>query len=229
MLSQAKKITILVVFLMSISAHVPHAKAGSVRVDIYSNFDLNNAPSGGPYSGLAGHLDLSSDVFTGLGYSFGNPFGLSSFAAVITFTQFMSTTGFYSGGLDSGTAPVLWTKGGALDPFSDGPWAAGSAYNEVLFNAGYNDFELVFLAGDDFGEGFGGAPFNLSLTYFEPWGGDPRVTEGAYSYVTTKLGATASTFSAAQVPDSGDTLTILLGTLAAGFALRRGFSRPARG
>ena len=110
--SKAKKIAILALLLMSTSASAPHAKAGTVQVDIYSTFDVTNAPSGEPYSGLAGHLDLSSDIFTGLGYNFGNPFGLSSFAAVVSFTQFMSTTGFYNGGLNSGNAPVHWTKGG---------------------------------------------------------------------------------------------------------------------
>lgn len=220
-LSKAKKIAVLLVLLMSISASAPHAKAGSVRVDIYSNFDVTNAPSGGPYSGLAGHLDLSSDAFTGLGYTFTNPFGLSSFAAVISFTQYMSTTGYYNGGLSSGASPVLWTKGGIFNPFYDGPWAAGSVYNEIEFNAGYNDFELAFLAGSDFGGGFGGAPFNLSLTYFEPWGGDPRVTDGAYSYVTSK--------EPAQVPDAGSTVGLLLGALAGAFSLHRRIGRRVRG
>jgi hypothetical protein len=206
---------------MSTSASAPHAKAGTVQVDIYSTFDVTNAPSGEPYSGLAGHLDLSSDIFTGLGYNFGNPFGLSSFAAVVSFTQFMSTTGFYNGGLNSGNAPVHWTKGGTMDPYYGGPWAAGSAYGEILFNAGYNDFELVFLAGSDFGAGFGGAPFNLSLTYFQPWGGDPNVTDGAYSYVTTK--------EPAQVPDSSGTVGLLMGALAGVFSLRRRIGRPVRG
>jgi len=133
----------------------------------------------------------------------------------------MSTTGFYSGGLNSGYAPVQWTKGGAMDPYAGGPWAAGSAYGEVLFNAGYNDFELVYLAGSDFGAGFGGAPFNLSLTYFQPWGGDPNVTDGAYSYVTTK--------EPAQVPDSGGTVGLLIGALAGVFSLHRRIGRPATG
>lgn len=220
-LLKAKKIAILAILLMSTSTSAPHAKAGTVLVDIYSTFDVSNAPSGGPYTGFVGQLDLSSDVFTGLGYNFGNPFGLSSFAAVISFTQYMSTTGFYSGGLNSGTAPVLWTKGGAPDPFFGGPWAAGSAYNEVLFNAGYNDFELVFLAGAGFGGGFGGEPFNLSLVYFEPWGGDPRMADGAYSYVTTK--------EPAEVPDSASTVGLLIGALTGVLALHRRIGRPARG
>ena len=220
-LSKAKKIAILAVLLMSISTSVPHAKAGTVLVDIYSTFDVSNAPSGAPYTGFAGQLDLSSDVFTGAGYNFGNPFGLSSFAAVISFTQYMSTTGYYNGGLNSGTSPVLWTKGGIFNPFYGGPWAAGSVYNEIEFNAGYNDFELVFLAGNSFGAGFGGAPFNLSLIYFEPWGGDPRVTDGAYSYVTTK--------EPAGVPDSAGTVGLLIGALAGVFSLHRRIGRPARG
>src|SRR5688572_27182235 len=76
-----KRIARFVAALLAICTCLPESQAGSVRVDIYSTYDPDNAPSGGPYSGLAGHLDLSSDVFTGLGYSFGNPFGLSSFAA----------------------------------------------------------------------------------------------------------------------------------------------------
>lgn len=194
---------------------VPQAKAGTICVDIYSGYDQSNAPTGGPYSGWAGQLNLSSDLFIGpTGYCFENPFGLSSFAAVIKFTEYMSTTGFYSGGLNSFNSPVLWTNaGGATNPFYGAPWAAGSAYNEVYFNSGFNDFELVFLAGADFGGGLGGSPFNLSLAYFTPWGGDPNMVDGAYSYVTTR--------ETPPVPDAGKTVGILTGALAAVWGIRR--------
>jgi len=206
----AKTTLVLLIIPMSI----PQAKAGTICVDIYSGYDQTNAPTGGPYSGWAGQLNLSSDLFTDpAGYCFENPFGLSSFAAVIKFTEYMSTTGFYSGGLNSFSSPVLWTNaGGATNPFYGAPWAAGSAYNEVFFNSGFNDFELVFLAGPDFGAGLGGSPFNLSLTYFTPWGGDPNMAD-AYSYVTSR--------EAPPVPESGKTVGIMTGALTAVLGLRR--------
>lgn len=213
---RAGRVAGLAALLLTLFMTIPQqAKAGTIYVDIYSGYDQSNAPTGGPYTGWAGQLALSCDLFSNpAGYSFGAPFGLSSFAAVISFTQYMSTTGYYSGGLNSFNSPVLWTKAaGAVNPFYGEPWAAGSAYNEILFNAGYNDFELVFLAGADFGGGLGGGPFNLSLTYFSPWGGDPRVTDGAYSFVTTR--------ETPAVPESGKTVGLLTGALAVLLSLRR--------
>ena len=224
-MSTGGKVASLLAAFLGGSLFGPEARAGTVQVAIYGTYDADNAPSGGPYSGLAGHLSLSSDVFTGLGYSFGNPFGLSSFAAVVSFTQYMSTSGLYLGGLNSGASPVLWTKGGAMDPYGDGPWAAGSAYNEVFFNAGYNDFELVFLAGDNFGDGFGGEVPNLSLDYFQPWGGDPGLGDGAYSYVTTTLSVRPAVLTPVEVPDSASTLMMLAGSFAAIFAIGRKMGR----
>jgi len=210
----AGKLATLATAVVAFTLLPPSGEAGTVEVDFYSTYDPANDPSGTPYSGYAGHLELSSDLFVGAGYDFGNPFGLSSFAAVIRFTEYMSTTGFYSGGLNSGNDPVLWMKGGTYDPFWGGLWAAGAAYGEILFDAGYNDFELVFLAGEEFGGGFGEAPYNLILSYFKPWEADPRMADGAYAYVTTKV-------AYEPVPDSLATLGILAATLAAAVALRR--------
>src|SRR6478735_6075397 len=93
----ARGIVVFAALLLTLSMSAPQAKAGTLCIDIYSGYDQSNAPTGGPYSGWAGQLNLSSDLFIDpAGYCFGNPFGLSSFAAVIKFTEYMSTTVFYS-------------------------------------------------------------------------------------------------------------------------------------
>jgi len=215
-----KNMAILATALLAVS--IPPAKvmgAGNVSVEIYSGYNVANAPTGMPYTGLAGQFNITSDAFTGAGYNFGQPFGLSSFAAVVSFSMYMSTEGYYIGGLNSGNSPVLWTEGGGLNPFFGGPWAAGSNYNEVLFTEGFHDFELIFLGGDSgsFGPGFGGSPFNLSISYFHPWGGDPRVTEGASSYVVPL----ADDPPPASVPESVGTLSAMTGALLLVLALKR--------
>lgn len=202
--------------LVALTAPITVQGAGIVSVDIYSGYNLANAPTGTPYTGFSGSFDLGSDAFMGAGYNFGTPFGLSTFAAVVTFQMYMSTEGYYIGGLNSGSSPVMWTQGGGFSPYSDGPWPYGSRYNEVLYTEGIHDFEILFLAGDanSFGTGVGGTPFTLSVAYFTPWGGDPRVLDGAFSYV---IPAADEPFyvqpGVGSVPDSVGTLGALTAAL----------------
>jgi len=233
--TKARKLAILATALLAVL--IPPAQvfgAGIVSVDIYSDYTVANAPNGMPYSGYAGQLELSSDAFTGAGYTFGQPFGLSSFAAIVSFSMYMSTEGYYIGGLNSGNSPVLWTKGGVFNPFSDGPWAWGARYNEVLFSEGFHDFEILFLAGSQGSFGgdmdIGGSPFQLSVAYFTPWGGDPRVLDGAYSYVVPAsdepLHALPIHGQPQSVPDSVGTLGALSGALLLVLALKRRLLAP---
>ncbi len=97
-----KKIAFLA--FASIAVLSPRAFANpnpdDVRIDIYRNFNINNPPDGSPYTGFAGQFDLATGN-DGFDIDFGTPFGLTTFAAVITFTEWVSTDGLYKPQTDS--------------------------------------------------------------------------------------------------------------------------------
>jgi hypothetical protein len=195
---------------------LPRAAAGKVTVDIFAGFDLTNPPTGMPFTDYAGRIELPHTAFHAWqGYDFGQPFGLTSFAARISFTMYMSTTGYYIGGLNSGLAPVLWTAGFPNFYMNEGQdWMSGVGFGEYSYEAGLNHFEIIYIAIPDVipnGIGpnagtVGGGPYFLNIGFFNPWGGDPRVDHGAYSYV---------------VPDSIETLGGILSAMLALLAIRR--------
>ena len=187
-----------------------------VAVDIYSTFDINNAPTAGPYSGYAGHYYLTAADLEN-GYNFGEPFGLSQFVAVLTFTEYVSVTGLYIPFIntDNGWTANLYDANYGPHGNGPGPYALGAYGNEILLHAGFNQFEIDYIAGVGLPDGslgsVGGPPYLLTFDFPSPWGGDESVW-GAQTYLV-------------PVPDAGSTFSLLGGALACLAMLRRRFVR----
>jgi hypothetical protein len=173
---------------------------GELTVDIYSGFDINNGPSGFPYTGYVGHYYTSD-----LDLNFGDPFGLTQFAAVVTGVEWVSTTGLYTTGLYSNRPDnfSFGNYGAALD----GNWEIGEWANEMVLDAGLNPFEIDFISTPELD---GGPGNELSFFGFSPWGGDPSVAD--------------ATDALMPVPDSTSTMVMLGSALFGLSGLRRRFA-----
>jgi hypothetical protein len=186
-----------------------------VRVDIYRNFDINNPPDARPYTGYVGSYELpATDQNVDIAINFGQPFGLTTFAAVVTFTEHFSVSGLYTPFTDTSNGvsdnPYLW-EGDLEAPEFDGgsPYDMSPSEEPVGFGQGFETLHVDFIADTpgSFGEDSEswGAPYTLFVQFPQPdEGNDPD--EGNASVYLVPL------------PDAGNTFA-LLGFSLAGLAV----------
>lgn len=133
-------------------------------VDIYAHYDLSNPPTGRPYTGFVGQYYSPS-----LGFNFGDYTDLTSFVAVVTYSELLSTTGWYDDLIDSnnGVTANLWYKNYDFIGNGGGLFAYGEADNEFTLGAGIQHFQVDFFAGVDIPDGgpliLGGPPYTLGI------------------------------------------------------------------
>jgi hypothetical protein len=206
------RIAILVAAFVAILKSQAVAEPDVVTVDVYGNFNINNPPSAGPYSGFAGQYYLTASDLEN-GYNFGTPFGLTSFVAVLSFTEYVSVTGLYIPYLDTSNGYTSNLYDGLLSN-GPGPYSLGSVADEIQMSAGFNSIQFDYIAGEGLPDGslgnVGGPPYLLTIDFPQPWGGDPDVWNSQTYLVPVSV----------AVPDLGSTLSLVGGALAGIAALR---------
>jgi hypothetical protein len=162
---------------------------------VYFSIDItrNDASTGSSQGGVYYTADP--------GINFGHPFGLTSFDATITFSEYVSISGYYMMGLQSDGMEE--TSFGNYNWVGDEIYPVGGWTEETWLDAGistfqieYFEYENGFYDGSD--AGVIGGPGGLYIYEPAPWVGDPNVYNATYYLVPL------------QVPESNSTLFLVV-------------------
>jgi hypothetical protein len=195
----AMKILLALILIVAAGAVPSFANPVYFSVDITRNDASNGSSQGGVY------------YTASPGINFGHPFGLTSFDATITFSEYVSISGYYMMGLESNGMEE--TSFGNYNWIGDEIYPVGGWAEETWLDAGistfqveYFEYENGFYDGSD--AGVIGGPGGLDIYVPYPWGGDPYDQNATYYLVPL------------QVADSGSTLFQVVAGIAC-FAVTR--------